>query len=110
MILVTFRAGWKPNADHVEIGGRGEGDLGSGREVVGGGVDLGVDDVAGDVERGTGDLRGGGKRGGEGRGKEGGCGLLREASGRGVQIFQISIHSFAHFAAAGPLMVAAGWR
>jgi hypothetical protein len=49
--------------DHVEVGGRGKGDLGGGGEVVRSGIELGVNDVAGDVERGAGDLRGGGKRG-----------------------------------------------
>jgi len=107
--------------DHVKIGGSGKGDLGGGREVVGGGIELGVNDVAGDVERGTGDLRGGGECGGrgegggeEGRGESGSAVAERlkqanDAAGRGVQIFQGSIHSFAHCAAAGQFLVTAGW-
>ena len=43
----------KAEADHLGVFRRGEGDGGLGREVMRGGVDLGVDDVAGDVERGT---------------------------------------------------------
>ena len=52
-------------ADDFSVFGRGKGDRGLGGEVVGRGVDLGVDDVAGDVER-----RALGALGGEGRGEQ----------------------------------------
>ena len=43
----------KAEADHLGVFRRGEGEGGLGGEVMGGRVDLGVDDVAGDVERGA---------------------------------------------------------
>jgi hypothetical protein len=94
-----FERGMEAEGDHVEVGGRGKGDLGGGREVVRSGIELGVNDVAGDVERGAGDLPGGGKgdEGGEGECRarvcEGGWPRIGNLSG--------SIHSFAHCAAAG---------
>ena len=51
--LGDLERGMKAEADLVGVLGRGEGDLGLGGEVVGGGVELGVDDVAGDVEGGA---------------------------------------------------------
>ena len=67
--LGDLERGVEAEVDHIEAGGRGEGDGGSGGDVVGGGVELGVDDVAGDVERWALALRNGGL-GGEGRADE----------------------------------------
>ena len=53
MILLTFERGMETEADHLGVFGRGEGDGRFGGEVMRGGVDFGVDDVAGDVERGA---------------------------------------------------------
>ncbi len=51
--LGDLESGMKAEADLVGAFGRGEGDLGLGGDVMGGRVELGVDDVAGDVERGA---------------------------------------------------------
>jgi hypothetical protein len=84
-----FERGMKAEVDHVEVGGRGKGDLGGGREVVRSGIELGVNDVAGDVERGAGDLRGGGKGDGREGGGEGAAARVAKAAGRGLEIFQV---------------------
>ena len=51
--LVDLQGGMEAEADHLGVFRRGEGDGGLRREVMSGGVDLGVDDVAGDIERGA---------------------------------------------------------
>ncbi len=59
--LGDFERGMKAEVDHVEIGGRGEADHGGGREVVGRGIEFGVNHIAGDVQRRALPLRGRGK-------------------------------------------------
>ena len=59
--LGDFERGMKAEVDHVEIGGRGEADHGGGGEVVRGGIEFGVDHVAGDVEGRALTLCGGGE-------------------------------------------------
>ena len=51
--LVDLERGVEAEADHLGVFGRGEGQGGLGGEAMRGGVDFGVDDVAGDVERGA---------------------------------------------------------
>ena len=50
---MTFNAGWKPKLTTSELSGAVNVTVVLAGEVVGVGVDLGVDHVAGDVERGT---------------------------------------------------------
>ncbi len=50
--FVDFQRGVKAEGDELHVFRGGEGDLSFGGEVMGCGVDLGVDDIAGDVERG----------------------------------------------------------
>jgi len=48
-----FEGGVEAEADHFKGWRRGEGNRGFGGEMVSGGIDFSVDDVAGDVERGA---------------------------------------------------------
>ena len=53
VILIDLQGGMEAEADHLGVFRCGEGDGGLCLEMMSGGVDLGVDDVAGDVERGA---------------------------------------------------------
>ena len=66
--LGDLERGMKAEVDHIEISGSGKADHGGGGEVVGRGIEFGVNHIAGDVQRRALALRGRGKD------REGGAG------------------------------------
>ena len=81
--LGDLERGMKAEVDHVEIGGRGEADLGGGREVVRRGIQFGVNHIAGDIQCRALALRG------RGNDREGEAAAERSLRGARVRMIEI---------------------